>query len=375
MYTVSTRVIMLPSFVISAALTTFRSFNPLISSANSVVRLKTTPQIYMSTSAKTSDPYPARTAVITGGSGGIGEQTAKGLVRTLPQLEDLYLCCRNIEKGEQVAQPLRDGLVAGRPINVHVIPVELTNWKSINDCANNITEALEEKSLDLLICNAGMMASPLDYAQNVDTGEYSVIEKQFAVNHLSHVLLTNRLLPSLREGDGGKVVFVSSMAVAISKGRTNAPLVREKTDDVVNKRNYSRWGCYGDSKLAMSLYAKAVAEKEGGHVESVSLHPGVVQTELGRYLVPEPLARMMKGGGEPSFIGKAIGSLLGLKTPEQGAELSIELSAAPRGRLNNGMMYIAVGGKEANSSVIPLLNKEQEWKRVYEDAMKFVETV
>lgn len=329
----------------------------------------------MSTSTKTSKPYPARTAVITGASGGIGEQTVKGLVRTLPQLEDLYLCCRNIEKGEKVAQILRDGLVVGRPINVHVISVELTNWKSINDCANQIKAALEQKSLDLLICNAGMMASPLDYARNVDTGEYSTIEKQFAVNHLSHVLLTERLLPSLRKGDGGKVIFVSSMAVAISKRRKNAPLVHEKTDNVVNKRNYSRWGCYGDSKLAMSLYAKAVAEKEGGHVESVSLHPGIVRTELGRYLVPEPLARMMKGGGEPSFIGKMIGSLIGLKTPEQGAELSIELSAAPRGSLNNGMMYIAVGGKEANNTVIPLLNKQEEWERVYEDAMKFVEAV
>lgn len=309
-------------------------------------------------------------AAITGASGGIGEQTAIGLVRTLPNLSKLFLCCRNTEKGETIAQSLRDGRVVGRRIDVTVVPVELADNRSVLSCASAIDTALAGESLDLLVCNAGIMAPPLSFTNN--DGEYGKIESQFAVNHLSHALLTDRLLPALRK-DGGRVVFVSSLAVSISRGRSKAPLISEKVDGTLTESNYAKWTAYGDSKLAMSLYAKGLAERESD-VQSVSLHPGVVQTELARYLVPTSMVGKLDSGSSPGLVNKFF-SLFGFKTPAQGAELSVEVSKAGESELDDGNMYVATGLKKINKSLIPLLSNEAEVEAVYKDASSHIENV
>lgn len=309
---------------------------------------------------------PARTALITGASGGIGEQTAMGLVRNLPNLDQLFLCCRNQAKGESVAAPLRNGEIAGRRIGVTVVPVELSSISSVLNCAKIVQGAVGERGLDLVVCNAGIMASPLGFAENEEGGsEYGKIEQQFFINHLSHALLAHKLMDEIKKSELKRVVFVSSSAVGISRSRNSAPVISEKVGAVVNEDSYSKWGAYGDSKLAMSLYARGLAEFGG--IESVSLHPGVVQTELGRYIAPWAVNKK----GDVGIFGKIL-SLFGFKTPQQGAELSIELSCVGKGELDNGNMYVGLGGKKPSSGLIPLLHKREEWVRVYDDTRKFV---
>lgn len=222
-------------------------------------------------------------------------------------------------------------------------------------------QTLGDHSLDLLMCNAGIMACPMTFSN------YGV-EMQYAVNHLSHARLTMRLMPSLREHHGGRVIFVSSMAVAFARSRKSAPRLDEKARDVVTDANYAKWAAYGDSKLAMSLFAKAVAQKEH-NVESVSLHPGIVQTELGRYIVPEKLIPLL--GKDPGFLGKAM-SVFGFKTPDQGADLSVELAGLKRGGLQNGELYMK-SGTLAEKSIAPLLSEKKEWEAVYDDVVKFMD--
>lgn len=134
---------------------------------------------------------PARTAVITGASGGIGAATARSLVSTLPTVEHLILAARDMKKAESVAEPIRKG-VSARPVKVSVVPVELSDLKSVRECAEQIRDKLSGEALDLLINNAGIMACPLMYSKM--RGENGYVELQYATNHLSHAALTTFLL-------------------------------------------------------------------------------------------------------------------------------------------------------------------------------------
>lgn len=314
-------------------------------------------------------PNAARTAAITGASGGIGAATAKGLLRNLPHLSHLYLLCRNVEKAEIVAQRLRNDVPHDRQVEVCVLHVELADGRSVISCARGLTERVGRLGLelDLLICNAGIMATPLEFVRNEGLDGMEEVEKQFAVNHLSHALLTERLLGTLRSGDGGRVVFVSSMAAAFAKGRKTGPVVGERVRGVVREESYGRWIMYAESKLAMCMYAKMLGRREEGVVECVSLHPGVVQTELARYILPRWMGPAKEGG-----VVSWILSVFGFKTVEEGARLSVEIGCKGRGEVENGEMFVGVGGKKAPERLLPLLQSMEACQVVFEDTQRFV---
>ena len=387
------------------------------------------------TSTHPVDIIPARTVAITGASGGIGLETVKNLVETLPNLRLLILCVRDVKKTERTVAALpplhacvsphdpgatgadlEQGRVGAQgerieEIKIKIVPVNLSDSFSIISCIDDIYDILQDTPLDLLICNAGVMACPLDYStatisisepaqsskpppqresqkqkklQNAlnrarsdplqsSTGMPTTrsiltkIESQYFINFLSHALLTDRLLPSLQASEAARVVFVSSLAVAISKGRASAPTVVEKNYNNVTDGNYRRWNCYGDSKLAMSLFARALSDRDcGAGVEFVSLHPGIVQTELARHILqkwaqfrlPDPIA-----------------ALFGLISPQQGAKLSLELAKALPHSLESGAMYTGVGGKQASANIIPLLQNQQAVDDLYNDTKAFLDSI
>lgn len=49
-----------------------------------------------------------------------------------------------------------------------------------------------------------------------------------------------------------------------------------------DSRPYSRWGAYGQSKLANLLFTYELAKRLPSHVTANAVHPGVVATELFR---------------------------------------------------------------------------------------------
>lgn len=311
---------------------------------------------------------PARTVVITGASGGIGAATAAKLVISLPTLQHLILAVRNIDKAESVvAEPLRKGQ-GSRPVKVSLVPIELTDFTSISTCATKITDALGNDPLDLLINNAGVMACPLTYSKmQADKGP---VELQYATNHLSHAKLTHALLPSLQKSEHGRVIFVSSLAAKFASKRDSAPVVNERVESVLKNGGYEKWKMYGESKLAMSMFARELAKRT--NITSLSLHPGIVQTDLSRYLIPKFLQ-----GSSDTFVGRSlakVANVFGFKTPEQGAELSIELSEKIESELENGMMYMSTGLKKLQRRELPIFWNDNECSRLYEDTMQFIES-
>lgn len=365
---------------------------PHITRSLSTNSLALRPRCLTSMAATTKGDNPARTAVITGANGGIGFETCKGLARLLPKIERLILCCRDQSAAEtKVAQPLRSEY-ANRGLAVDVVPVDLSDSESVVQCVDGVTTVLNGAALDLLVCNAGIMACPLSFGRvsrtNTNHSKDSNsqqqqqpqddiamrIEKQYLVNHLSHALLVDRLLPILRKSDVPRIIFVSSSAVAIARGRDMPPTVAEKTSNTVTDGNYSKWGAYGDSKLAMSLFANAIAAREGPDIESVSLHPGVVQTDLVRYLVPNWMLDSSSAMRGKSWTNRLF-RLFGLLYPEEGAALTLELSTAKRGTLKNGEMYVGLGGELASRSVIPMLQDKNKVDKLYNDTKHFVDSL
>jgi WW domain-containing oxidoreductase len=159
---------------------------------------------------------------------------------------------------------------------IDVIDLDLGDSKSIDKFVDDFAKL--GLHLNLLINNAGVMACP-DRRTTKDGFEY-----QNGINHLGHFRLTIKLLPFLIAAEGEKrVVCLSSAGHAMSYGIDFDNYHLEKPG------TYGGWTSYGNSKLSNILFAKelnARLQKDFGSDKflCVSIHPGVIDTELSRDL-------------------------------------------------------------------------------------------
>jgi NAD(P)-dependent dehydrogenase (short-subunit alcohol dehydrogenase family) len=202
-----------------------------------------------------------KTALVTGCNSGIGRETMRVLAL----------------RGAQVfgaARTLEVARTACAQINGNTRPVacDLDDLASVAKCADEISSS--GLSLDMLICNAGIMMLP-------KLEQIRGIEKQFATNHVGHFLLVNRLLPRVKSSPQGRIVILSSTA------HTRAPKAGIDFDNLSGEKGYSPMGAYGQSKLANILFAVSLASRLADTaVTANAVHPGVIATNLGRHLPP-----------------------------------------------------------------------------------------
>ena len=151
--------------------------------------------------------------------------------------------------------------------------LELADWDSIVSCARDISRQFD--AVDALICNAGVMGLP-------QLEQVHGIEKQFAVNHLGHFILTVNLLEALKAAPQSRVVVVSSQLHA------QAPEGGIQFDNLSGDGGYHPFQAYGHSKLANGLFALELARRlKGTTVTANALHPGVIKTNLVRHMSAE----------------------------------------------------------------------------------------
>lgn len=186
----------------------------------------------------------------------------------------VILCSRSVDAGKKAIQDeiVKAGLggyvVDGN--NVIVKQLDLNSLKSIKTFADEFLKT--ESRLDFLVLNAGIMALPK--AEYTDAG----FERQIGVNHFGHAYLTQLLLEKMLNDktSSGRIVALASTAHTMGK---------VVCEDLHYKkgREYRGWDSYGQSKMANILFAKGLADElTGTHVTAVSVHPGVIQTNLWR---------------------------------------------------------------------------------------------
>ena len=237
-----------------------------------------------------------RLAVVTGGYSGIGLETTRALVRAGAHV---VVPARRPETAAAALADLGDA--------VEVDQLDLGDQDDVADFADRLLAS--DRSVDLLIANAGIMACP-------ETRIGPGWEAQFGTNHLGHFALVTRLWPALARDGGARVVSLSSI------GHLRGGI---RWDDVMWTHDYDKWAAYGQAKTANALFARhldSLAADRG--VRAFSVHPGGIMTPLQRHLPREEMVAL----GWVDEQGNLVAS--GFKTPEQGAATSVWAATSPR---------------------------------------------
>jgi NAD(P)-dependent dehydrogenase (short-subunit alcohol dehydrogenase family) len=177
---------------------------------------------------------------------------------------------------------------------LQLVQLDLASLESVRRCADHLLAAA--KPFDVIIANAGVMACPQG-----KTGDG--FETQFGTNHLGHFVLVNRIASLLRRGS--RLVNLSSAGHRYSDVDLDDPNFERST--------YAEFVAYGRSKTANVLFAVEFdrRHRERG-VRATAVHPGTIQTELGRHMAPGVLQNLIaeinasQPKGAPPFSWKSI---------------------------------------------------------------------
>jgi len=210
--------------------------------------------------------------LVTGVSAGLGIETARSLAAHGGHVVG---AARDLKKAEAAtAQVRRDAATAGGSFDL--VALDLASLKSVRACADELLA--KGQFFDLVIANAGVMATPFGHTSDG-------FERQFGTNHLGHFVLINRIAPLLRKGS--RLINLSSAGHRFSNVDLDDPNFERTT--------YEPFVAYGRSKTANILFAVAFDRRHRGRgVHAAAVHPGVIQTELGRHMDPSRLDGMIK---------------------------------------------------------------------------------
>jgi NAD(P)-dependent dehydrogenase (short-subunit alcohol dehydrogenase family) len=235
--------------------------------------------------------------LVTGVSAGLGVETARTLAA-----HGAYVvgAARDLDKARGATKEVRAQAAKGG--GLELVELDLASLKSVRACADRLVAA--GKPFDVVIANAGVMACPK--GKTADG-----FETQFGTNHLGHFVLVNRIASLLHSGS--RLVNLSSAGHRFSDVDLDDPNF-ERTP-------YTEFGAYGRSKTANILFAVEFDRRHKPQgIRATAVHPGGIQTELGRYMTPEVRESMIKSinastpAGAPAFK---------FKTVPQGAATSV----------------------------------------------------
>jgi len=265
----------------------------------------------------------ARTALVTGGSAGIGLEVARGLAangyRTV-------LAVRSLERGRAAALAIEGTTGASRP---EVMEVDFSSLSSIRAFATAFLGRHE--ALDVLVNNAGTWSSAR--LETIDG-----IELVWATNQLGYFLTTELLKPALVKAPRARVVSVAS------------ELARDlDLEDVgFKRRRYRGSAAYAQSKQANRMWTRALARRLAGtNVAANSLHPGAVATGL-----------FGKGGGVLAKLAGLVMSALG-RSPKEGADTALWLATSDEVAGRTGLFY--TDRKERRCRFTDEVEEEKLW--------------
>ncbi len=205
-----------------------------------------------------------KTYIVTGTTSGIGLEVVTQLAR---QSATIICASRNLDALKKTTENISDDTSNNK---IHFMHLDLTSLKSVKSFVNNFLNKFS--TLDGLVNNAAIMFGP--EKKTIDGNEI-----QLSTNYLGHFLLSELLLPVLKNSLNSRIIHTSS--VMHERGHIDLE------DLNFEKRKYNKYEAYYQSKLAQILYARYQAKLlNNTSVKVVSLHPGWVQTPLIKNTLP-----------------------------------------------------------------------------------------
>ena len=214
-----------------------------------------------------SDPLLGKSCMVTGTTGGIGLEIARGLAR---RGAHVILHGRTRKRAEAVATSIRERL---QDAHLEAVGADLGSLAEVRGMAEEVSR--RHGQLDVLVNNAGVLMTRPELSKDG-------YEMTFAVNHLAPFLLTNLLLDNLRRSGAGRVITLASVA------HTGGII---DFGNLKGEKGFNSMGSYRASKLANILFTNELANRvEGTGVTANCLHPGVINTGLWRQSKPIAIA-------------------------------------------------------------------------------------
>jgi len=208
--------------------------------------------------------------IVTGANTGLGKETARALALSNATV---ILACRDENKGQLAAKEIE---AETKNKNIHVMKLDLCDLSSIAHFAKTFKSQFSK--LNVLIHNAGIM--PVERNTSVDG-----FESAFSVHHFGPVYLTYLLIDVLEAAKPSRVIFVNSGLY--KRGKIN-------WEDLQLEKNYNGDKAYQTSKLASNMFIRELNKRlEGKGIKVVSVRPGMVRTEIGRYVLEDFKKRVL----------------------------------------------------------------------------------
>jgi len=279
--------------------------------------------------------------LVTGGTTGLGKESLLALAKHNPS--HLVFTGRNVSSADSVLAALKE---SSPSTPVTFIPCDLSSLSSVQEGAKKIASSTER--LDVLMCNAGIMAVPPALTKEG-------YEIQFGTNHVGHALLIKLLMPLMQKTTklpGGGDVRITLLS---SEGHFLAP--KEGIDfEHLKSADFNHggplgasWARYGQSKLANILYASQLAKRHP-EITTLAIHPGVVATTLADHL----------GLWDKAIV--YLTSYWQMKKPKEGAYNQVWAATADKSKMDNGRYYVPVGTlKKSSREDEAVADKLWEW--------------
>jgi len=224
----------------------------------------------------------------------------------------LILACRDAKKTGEAIQEIKEKT---KNEKITYMRLDLSSLESVKEFVDNFKKQYEK--LDILVNNAGIIG--VRKREVTKDG----FESQFGVNYLGHFYLTSLLLDYLKKSEGSRVITLSS---------TMHQVVRIAWEDLLSEKSYFQWKAYGLSKLALVLFTRELQrrfDEEGGKSKAVSVHPGLVRTDISRNIISNSFVKFLERLAEPMF-------WLFFKTPAQGAQTTLQCALEDFDKLKGG---------------------------------------
>lgn len=201
-----------------------------------------------------------KVAVITGANGGLGLASAKALAG---KGAHIVMAARDQAKALAAREEI---LATHSNASLEIVELDLGSLASVASAAATI--AAGHDRIDILMCNAGVMALP---AGTTEDG----FDTQMGINVLGHWALISHLLPIVVATPGARVITLSSTAQHVGKSIDR--------DDPHMREHFDAWRMYGQTKLAMRHLAVGLQrqfDEAAVDARALSVQPGLTNSDL-----------------------------------------------------------------------------------------------